>query len=215
MNEQEAFLAALARARVLAIVRGGFSAERYRAISNTLAASGVRMQEFTVDGPHALGAIREVRAEVSDDLWLGAGTVRTASLGERALAAGARFLVSPGFVAEVATLARDAGVAYLPGVFTATEVEVAVAHGCEVVKLFPAQPPGPAYLAALAAPLAGVGFVPTGGIGVGDVHAFLEAGAVAVGLGSSLIGRGGDPDEIDRRARALEEIVGRGGARGA
>ncbi|MEX2536093.1 MAG: bifunctional 4-hydroxy-2-oxoglutarate aldolase/2-dehydro-3-deoxy-phosphogluconate aldolase [Trueperaceae bacterium] len=197
------FLTALSQTRVVAIVRGSYSVSEYGDIAGALLEGGLGTIEFTIEQPHALGAIRELGRSGHEGLWLGAGTVRTGEDAQRALEAGARYLVSPGFVSGVARVAREAGVVYLPGVLTPSEVETAKEAGCEAVKLFPARPLGPAYLKAIAAPLTGMKFIPTGGIGVDDAHEFLSAGATAVGLGSSLAGRGDSPRVIRERTRRL------------
>ena len=198
-------LEVLERTRVIAIVRGDFDVEQYSAIAQALARAGVSAVELTIEKPHALAAIRELSAEPPNGLLVGAGTVRDVGAAKRAIEAGARYLISPGLVDDVAQEARAAGIPYVPGVFTPTEVEAAVAAGCRTVKLFPARPAGPEHLKALRAPLHDVEFVPTGGITPDDAGDFLRAGALAVGLGSSLFGRGTDPGEIEQRARRLLE----------
>lgn len=203
----EEFLQALRKSRVIAIVRGDFTVEQYGTIAESLVAAGIPAVELTIEKPNALEAIERLAADGPSGLWLGAGTVRSAGDARAAVEAGASYLISPGFVTHVASVARGAGVPYLPGVLTPSEVEIAVAAGCSAVKLFPARPLGPSYLEALRAPLAGVDFVPTGGIGIEDAHEFLAAGALAVGLGSSLTGKRADPEEIAERARSLLENI--------
>lgn len=198
----------LERARVVAIVRGSFASDRYLRISGALAEGGVHVQEFTMDRPHALEAIREARRHADEGVLLGAGTVRSGDAARRAVDAGAQFLVSPGLVGSVADAAREASVPYLPDVLTPSEVEAALSMGLDTVKLFPAQPLGPAYLAGLIPPLRGTRFVPTGGIGLDDVRSFLDAGATAVGLGGSLVSGDGEPSEIRTRCRTLALAIG-------
>jgi 2-dehydro-3-deoxyphosphogluconate aldolase / (4S)-4-hydroxy-2-oxoglutarate aldolase len=117
-------------------------------------------------------------------------------------------------VASVAR-ARRAGVPHLPGVFTATEAQAAWAAGCRLVKLFPADALGPGYLRALRAPLDDIGFVPTGGIELGNLNDYVRAGAVALGVGSALVS--GPEQDLDalgdlatRFVRTLRDA--RGGA---
>lgn len=205
MGNQSAnqFLEALRTTRVVAIVRGDFSVEQYSTVVNSFVRAGLNTIELTIERPRARDAIREISANGPEGLWLGAGTVRSGDDARNALEAGARYLVSPGFMPQVARVAHDAGVVYLPGVLTPSEVETAMASGCTTVKLFPARPLGPAYLKAIAAPLTGVSFVPTGGVGVDDAHEFLEAGALAVGVGGSLVGKDIDPAALEDRAGRL------------
>ena len=102
---------------------------------------------------------------------------------------GARFLVAPALNVPVVEHALAVDVAVLPGVMTPTEIETARSAGAEIVKLFPAQTLGPAYLGHLRVPFPDLEVVPTAGIGAEDVAAWLAAGAVAVGVGSPLTGR--------------------------
>jgi 2-dehydro-3-deoxyphosphogluconate aldolase/(4S)-4-hydroxy-2-oxoglutarate aldolase len=201
------FVTALRSSRAVAIVRGRYSVDEYREITGTLREAGFTAIEFTMEQPNALAAVRTLLSEESSQ-WLGAGTVRSADDARKALEAGARFLVSPGFVAAVARLAQGANVPYLPGVLTPSEVEAAVGAGCHTVKLFPAGSLGPEYLRAITAPLTGVEFVPTGGIGLADASSYLAAGAIAVGLGSSLVGKGDDRAQLLERARKFRQALG-------
>jgi len=178
--------------RVLAIVR-------YRepcdlgAVVDALRAGGIRSIEVTADTP---GALDEVVRTNGEGAPIGAGTIRAVEEARKFADAGARFLVSPGLVPEIVRVGLERGVPTIPGVLSPTEIMAAVAAGANVVKLFPASLGGPGYLASLRGPFPEVRFVPTGGISVSDVPTWLEAGAVCVGLGSSLVG--GSPP----RARA-------------
>jgi 2-dehydro-3-deoxyphosphogluconate aldolase/(4S)-4-hydroxy-2-oxoglutarate aldolase len=204
LSSYDAFENALVASRVIAIVRGTYSVDEYVDIAAALSSGGIPTFEFTMEQPHALEAIRHLRAtSTGADIWVGAGTVRDTDDAMSALEAGAQFLVSPAFDPEVARLAQQQEIPYLPGALTPTEIEVAVAAGCRLVKLFPAQPLGPEYLKALAAPLTGVGFVPTGGVDIANAHEFLAAGAIAVGVGGSLVGRNDSPETLVRRAADL------------
>lgn len=206
-SEARRFLRLLGRSRVLAIVRGEYDVDAYGATVEALAEGGIRAVELTIEQPHALAALRELGPRFRDAVWLGAGTVRTRGEAESALAAGARYLVSPSLNASVARLAAERGVAYLPGVLTPTEVDAALAAGCAAVKLFPARHLGPSYLRAIAAPLHDAQFVPTGGIDLDNARAFLDAGALAVGIGGSLIGSPGDASGLRERARRAAELA--------
>jgi len=137
-------------------------------------------------------------------LLIGAGTVRNPADVFSAVKAGAQFLVSPNLEAESVALSRKAGVLHLSGVFTATEAQAAFAQGCQMVKPFPASVVGSNYLKALRAPLGHIGFLPTGGITPGSVADYVAAGAVALGVGSVLVGAPGlDPSELTARANAF------------
>jgi 2-dehydro-3-deoxyphosphogluconate aldolase/(4S)-4-hydroxy-2-oxoglutarate aldolase len=140
------------------------------------------------------------------------GTVLTAEEVDRAVDAGAQFVVSPSVVPEVIEAAARHGIASYPGAFTPTEIHTAWTAGASAVKLFPGGALGPSYLKAVRAPLPDIPLIPTGGVDVSTVGDWLDAGAVAVGLGGPLIGDalrpGGDLDALAERARAVCAAVG-------
>jgi 2-dehydro-3-deoxyphosphogluconate aldolase/(4S)-4-hydroxy-2-oxoglutarate aldolase len=187
--------------RLVGIVRGDGVGNTRDAVA-VLFDSGVRLVEVSLTGPGALEAISSVK--VPDGCWLGAGTVRTASD-----AAGATFAVSPALSPSVAACV-DAGLPILAGSFTPTEIETALSLGAEAVKLFPASAGGPAYLSALRQPFPHVPFVPVGGVGVAEAEAYLAAGAIAVGVGSPLVGdaaSGGDLTALAERASRFVKLA--------
>lgn len=139
---------------------------------------------FTV--PRACHAISAIRARLGADVLVGAGTVRTTAELRDALKAGADFFVAPGLNRALVEAARAAGVLLVPGVYTASEVDRALRLGLRLLKLFPAVPAGPEYLAALRQPFPEARFMPTGGITPTNAAGFLDAGAVALGMGSSI-----------------------------
>ncbi|GGY91260.1 bifunctional 4-hydroxy-2-oxoglutarate aldolase/2-dehydro-3-deoxy-phosphogluconate aldolase [Streptomyces sp. WAC04189] len=134
-------------------------------LARALVAGGLPAIEVTLRTPVALDAIRAIAAEVPDAV-VGAGTVVTAEQVAEVVAAGARFLVSPGWTDALLTAMRDSGVPFLPGVSTTSEVVALLERGVREMKFFPAEAAGgTAYLKALAAPLPQARFCPTGGIG--------------------------------------------------
>jgi len=174
-------------------------------IGEALLAGSVTVMELTLNSPNALAALPKLLEHFGDCLLLGAGTVREATQARHAIEAGAQFMVSPNFDPETVAVAHSYSVLHFPGVYTATEVQTAVAAGCRMLKLFPMiDPVGPAYLKALRGPFDDVDFMPTGGISLENIADFARAGAVAVGLGSNLVREPGQPtDEITARALAL------------
>ena len=146
---------------------------------------GLEAVEVTFTLPSAAMAIERLRAARPRAL-IGAGTVRHTKDLEAAVAAGAQFLVAPGLNPDLVQAAQRAGITMLPGVFTASEVDLALRLGADLLKLFPAEPSGPAHMAALLQPFPAARLVPTGGIGPENAAAYLKAGAVAVAMGSSL-----------------------------
>jgi 2-dehydro-3-deoxyphosphogluconate aldolase/(4S)-4-hydroxy-2-oxoglutarate aldolase len=181
----------LGSASLIAIVRFHEGGELLGALE-ALAHGGIDLLEVTLDTPGALGAVEQAAGA---GRTVGVGTVLSAEHVRACAAAGARFVVSPGFIAEVMETARDLGVEPMPGVFTATEILEAAAAGARVLKLFPAG--GPSYLRVLRGPFPTTPLVPTGGIRLDEIQPYLEAGATAVGLGSELVGRSAPRSDRD------------------
>jgi 2-dehydro-3-deoxyphosphogluconate aldolase/(4S)-4-hydroxy-2-oxoglutarate aldolase len=200
------FGSVLRSTRLVGIVRGD-SVGNTRDAVRVLFESGVRLVEVSLTGPGALEAISSV--QVPEGCWLGAGTVRTADDASAAIAAGATFAVSPALTASVAACVA-AGLPILAGALTPTEIESAVSVGAEAVKLFPASLGGPAYLSALRQPFPDVPFVPVGGVGLAEAESYLAAGAIAVGVGSPLVGdaaAGGDLSALAERAARFVKLA--------
>lgn len=192
---------------VIAILRGGGSAT-IQAAGRVLAEQGVRWLEVTTNSPGWTDAIADLASTGVD---VGAGTVLNANQAKEAVSAGARFLVAPDTCAEVGQVAHDLGVEWFPGALTPTEIVRAHRLGATAVKVFPAaQCGGPAYIRAVRAPLDDILLVPTGGVALHDIPAYLGAGAVAVGLGSPLVGDaldGGSLLALAHRARTAMKLA--------
>lgn len=206
MSARDELRAALARERVMAILRYRDGGDLQGAV-DAVVDGGLRILEITIDTPGALPAIAANAHR--DDVLVGAGTVTTVDQVDQVADAGASFIVSPGFAADVEGAAQRRGLGTLPGVATATEVIAADRAGVELFKLFPASALGHDYLRQIRGPFGGQAFVPTGGIDVEDIPAWLSDGAFAVALGSSLAGRSAPSDAeqatalTNRAARAV------------
>jgi 2-dehydro-3-deoxyphosphogluconate aldolase/(4S)-4-hydroxy-2-oxoglutarate aldolase len=190
------------------------------ALGAALASGGLLCVEVTLRTPAAVTAIERLADEPA--LLVGAGTVLESAQVDRAVQAGARFIVSPGLDGAVVRRCRTLGVPVLPGVATPTEAMSAMAEGLDAVKLFPAGSlGGPALAAAFAGPFPRLRLVPTGGIGLADVPAYLSApNVLAVGgtwVAPAALVRAGRFDEIAQRAAAAAAAVAacRAGAGGA
>jgi 2-dehydro-3-deoxyphosphogluconate aldolase/(4S)-4-hydroxy-2-oxoglutarate aldolase len=181
-------------ARLVAILRRAAEADAEVA---RLAVAGVRVVEITLDSDDALGAIERARAR--GDVTVLAGTVREPAQVDAAVAAGAEGIVAPSLSLAVLERAAALGAPSIPGALTPTEVETAWRAGAALVKLFPARLGGPRYVQDLLAPLADVPLVATGGVDATNARAFLDAGAVAVGVGSGL----GSDDALRRLLDAV------------
>jgi 2-dehydro-3-deoxyphosphogluconate aldolase/(4S)-4-hydroxy-2-oxoglutarate aldolase len=189
-------------------------AEKALPLADALVDSGLPVAEVTFRTAAAEAAIRSLAAR--NDILVGAGTVTSSALAERAVAAGARFVVTPGFSAAVVERCHVLGVPVIPGVATATEVMAALEHGFELLKFFPAEAAGGIpLLRALAGPFPRVRFVPTGGISAENAVAYLALPSVAAIGGSWMVApdllAAGDFEEIARRTKeAVALVEGRG-----
>jgi 2-dehydro-3-deoxyphosphogluconate aldolase/(4S)-4-hydroxy-2-oxoglutarate aldolase len=202
-------LATLRRDRVAAVIRAPRINDPV-ALTESLVSAGVHCVEFTFTTAGALDAIRAGSAV--QGAMVGAGTVLTADQARAAIEAGAQFVVSPGLTLDVVEPCRSAGIPYVLGALTPSEVLAAVRAGTTVVKLFPAGLGGPRYLKDLRGPLPDVDFVPSGGVSVDNAAQFLQAGAIAVFAGSDLVSADaiarGDFAEVAASARAFRAAVG-------
>ena len=191
---------------IIGIVRGDFAADDILRIGEALLAGTVTVMEVTLNTTSVLAALPRLRERFGGEMLIGAGTVRDVSQARQANDSGAQFLVSPNLDLESASYSRTRDLLHLPGVYTATEAQTAFATGCRMLKLFPMETGGPAYLKALRAPLDDIEFVPTGGVSLENISAYARAGAVAVGLGSKLISnREQTSVDLTSRAKALRD----------
>lgn len=186
-------------------------AEKAVPLARALAAGGLRAAEITFRTAAADQAIRAIAREVPEML-VGAGTVLTREQVDAAVAAGARFIVSPGTNPKVVRHCQELDVAVIPGVVTPTEIESALALGLEVLKFFPAEPSGGlAMIRALSAPYAGIKFMPTGGISASNAAEYLTCSRVLACGGSWMVKdtliREGAFDQIEALAREAAAIA--------
>jgi len=143
-------------------------------LARALVAGGLKAIEITMRTPAALDAVRAVADEV-EGAEVGAGTILNAAHWDAAVAAGSKFIVSPGATQELLDAARQSSVPLLPGAATASEVMALREEGYQVLKFFPAeQAGGAAYLKALSSPLSGTVFCPTGGISLKNAMDYLS-----------------------------------------
>ena len=161
---------------------------------DALARGGIQLLEITIDTPGALAA---VQLAAGSGRTVGVGTIVSGAQVDECAAAGARFVVSPGLSVEVIERAHELGLEPIPGIFTATELLAARAAGARIMKLFPASCGGPGYLRALRGPFPTAALVPTGGVRIDEIRAYLDAGATVVALGGELVGRAAPRTDSD------------------
>ena len=190
--------------RASAIIRSG-DEDSARSAMEAAVRGGFKVIEFTLTTPGALELIREFSRR--DGLVVGAGTVLDPSQVHQAVAAGARFIVSPVTDEAVIEAALEADAVPMPGANTPTELHRAWRAGAPLQKLFPAPAGGPAWLRACLGPMPDLRVVPTNGVDAVNARAWLAAGACALGFVASLFDpadlAAGRFDLIEERARGL------------
>lgn len=182
---------------LVAIIRAP-SGEQLVEVSQALLDGGIDVIEVTFTVPGILDILREVRGALGDKILLGAGTVLDPESARAAILAGAEFLVTPTVNVDVIRMARRYDKLVMSGAFTPTEILTAWEAGADIVKVFPADVGGPAYLKAIHGPLPHVRLLPTGGVNLETLPAFVKAGACAVGLGTALV----EKEALERRDMA-------------
>ncbi len=187
--EKEEVLRRIGEEKLIAVIRLEVGLDEVIAACEAVLAGGVAAIEITCSVPDALEVVRALAAREGRSFLVGAGTVLDADTAAAMAGAGAEFIVSPAVIAEVVEESRRRGVVAIPGAFTPTEIWSAHSLGADAVKVFPAARLGPGYLKELAAPLPGVRLIPTGGVNLGNVGEFIDAGAFAVGVGGELVNR--------------------------
>ncbi|EMA70356.1 bifunctional 4-hydroxy-2-oxoglutarate aldolase/2-dehydro-3-deoxy-phosphogluconate aldolase [Halorubrum distributum] len=194
---------------VIAILRG-VGRDDAVAVADAVVDAGVTALEVTADTPNAMASIEAIADRV-DDAVVGAGTVLDAETARAAQLAGAEFLVTPTVNRDVIRTANRYGTPVAVGAYTPTEAIEAYEAGADAVKVFPAKTGGPDHVAAIGGPLPQIPLVPTGGVGADNAGEYVRAGAVAVGVGSSIVDdeavADGDFDAVRENARAVVEAV--------
>ncbi len=197
--------------RLVAVIRADRPEDALFA-ARAMAQAGVRGIEITFTVPDALAIIRAAIAELPPEVIVGAGTVLTREQADSALAAGARFLVSPVGDAWLVEMGHDAGVEVAIGGLTPTEIVAARRAGADYVKLFPGDAcGGPRYIKNLRGPLPDIPLMVTGGVTRENAADYLAAGAQSVGLGSDLMPKAlvaaNDLDGLVRHAAGVVATV--------
>jgi 2-dehydro-3-deoxyphosphogluconate aldolase/(4S)-4-hydroxy-2-oxoglutarate aldolase len=199
---------ALARSPVVGVVRtDSIDEARYQA--QAFLDGGIELVEITFTVPGATSLVRELLSyRGTAPPWIGMGTVTSPARVEKAIQAGAQFLVTPGTPADLARSAAETGLYLIAGALTPSEIVAAWDAGADLVKVYPLPPVGgPAYLSTVRQPLSDIPMLAAGGFGVEEIPAYRRAGATAFGLGAPLLGSTSG-ESRDRIRRALS--LGRG-----
>jgi 2-dehydro-3-deoxyphosphogluconate aldolase/(4S)-4-hydroxy-2-oxoglutarate aldolase len=185
-------------------------------VLKALYAAGIKAVEYTNRGAEAaenFKALRKVVNESMPGMLLGIGTVKTVEDAQKFISAGADFIISPVVFPPVAKVVQDAGLLWIPGCLTPTEVFTAEMNGAKMVKIFPGSVVGPSYIAAIKELFPGLLFMPTGGVDTTaeNIKEWFDAGVVAVGMGSKLISKAvlqnKEYDKLTQQTKAVLEIL--------
>lgn len=199
----------LANNPVIAVLRAR-EARDYDRVVDVLAENGVRSIELTLSTPGTFEYLPTLLARTGTDVEIGIGTIVNTEQVQRAIDAGANYLVTPIMNLDVVALAVANDVPVFPGGLTPTELYSGWAAGATAVKIFPAETVGPQFGGHLRGPFPELQFVPSGGISLEHVSAWLQAGATAVSLGGPLVGdalKGGSLDALAGRARQVSALA--------
>ena len=203
MRNKDEVIAKLIDPGIIAVVRAQSRAQ-VLPLSEALLAGGVHAIEITTTTPEAIEAIGETSQALGERALIGVGTVLDVETCHVACEAGAEFVVSPVTKPELVAATHEHSRPIMLGTYTPTEAQAAHEAGSDFVKLFPADGLGPRFIRNLRAPLPHLRIVPTGGVTVKNVGEFINAGSVALGIGSALVSKdiltNADWPELTRRA---------------
>ena len=170
--------------KIVAIIRGAEPSDMLN-IANALYEGGIRLMEITLNSTDALKVIEKLSVQLENKIIIGAGTVLNADAAYKAINSGAKFIIAPSTDEKTIQITKESGAVSIPGALTPTEILTAWKLGGDIIKVFPAS--GPVYLKDILAPLSPIPLMPTGGVNLKNINAYHQAGAVAFGIGSSLV----------------------------
>jgi 2-dehydro-3-deoxyphosphogluconate aldolase / (4S)-4-hydroxy-2-oxoglutarate aldolase len=173
---------------VVAVVRR-VEKEKVMHVISALVEGGVTAIEMTMDSEDVFNTIQEAKESFGHKAVIGAGTVLDGETALMAIQAGAEFIFAPTLNQNTINVANRYGKIVIPGVFTPTEILQAYEWGADIVKVFPASVLGPSFIKDVKGPLSHIPMMPTGGVHLGNVGEYIKAGAVAVGVGGSLLNK--------------------------
>jgi 2-dehydro-3-deoxyphosphogluconate aldolase/(4S)-4-hydroxy-2-oxoglutarate aldolase len=179
--------------QLVCILRGADTAKVMQ-IVQMLYDGGIRLVEITMNSPNPLASIEKLSEAFSGKMLIGAGTVLNTAMAKDAIAAGAKFIISPTVNSETIRCTKAQDVVSIPGAYTPTEILTAFEAGGDIIKVFPARG-NVDYLKDIQAPLPHIPLMPTGGITPENIVSFKKAGAVAFGIGSSIVDMKTEMDE--------------------
>lgn len=192
--------------KLVAVIRGA-TVDNIVPIGKALSAGGVKILEITAETPQFISVIERAAEELGEEeATVGAGTVLDPETARTAIMAGAKFIFSPTVNAETIKMTKRYGCVSIPGAMTPTEILTAYELGGDIIKVFPANIMGPRYLKDVHGPLPQIPLMPTGGVYLENMEEYFRNGAVAVGLGSSLVKQADLKSLTERAAQFVEKL---------
>ena len=201
-------VARIVESGLVAVVRADSSDQAAR-IAEACAEGGIGAIEITLTVPGALRVIEDLAARSTGSILVGAGTVLDSETARLAILAGAQFVVSPATDAATGRLCNRYAIPWMPGAQTVGEVIEAMELGADIVKVFPGEVLGPKFIRAVKGPLPRASLMPTGGVTLENAGEWIQAGAVALGVGGNLTrgAKSGDYASITELARQFAERI--------
>ncbi|ADK14231.1 2-keto-3-deoxy-6-phosphogluconate aldolase [Clostridium ljungdahlii DSM 13528] len=199
----------LAQQGVVAVIRAD-SKEQGLKIVDAVKKGGIKMLEITMTVPGAIDIIKELAEHYkNEDVVIGAGTVLDAETARACILAGAKYIVSPSFNADVIKLCNRYRILVMPGAMTVKEAVEGLEAGAEIIKIFPGSVFGPQIIKAFKGPIPQGNFMPTGGVNLGNVKEWIKSGAIAVGTGGDLTkgAKTGDYELVTETAKKFVQAV--------
>ncbi|MHB8336496.1 MAG: bifunctional 4-hydroxy-2-oxoglutarate aldolase/2-dehydro-3-deoxy-phosphogluconate aldolase [Ignavibacteriaceae bacterium] len=209
MKRQE-IVNSLIKASAVAVVRLTDPTKLIK-VSEAIYAGGVSAIEITMTVPNAIKMIEEANKQIGSYMQIGVGSVLDSDTAQKAIDAGAKYVVSPIFKKEIIETAHKNNIPAMPGAFTPTEIQTAYEAGADIVKVFPADVVGMAFFKGILAPMPHLKLMPTGGVSLTNAGDWLKAGACAVGVGTALLDKkaiaSGDYKTLTENAILLMESI--------
>lgn len=209
MDTKFKIINAIIEHKIIAIVRGVKVNEAVK-IAHALYSGGIKLIEVTFNSEGAMEMIMAIKEEMKEKMHVGAGTVLDSETAKMAFYAGAEYILSPILDQGMINICNRYGKIAIPGIATPTEAIKAMQWGADFIKLFPASDLGPNYIKSIKGPIKQARIIAVGGINLNNAKEFLNAGAVGLGLGSSLVNNqliiGSNYEEICTRAKKYISI---------
>jgi len=210
MIKRSQIIEAIKENKIIAIVRGVEASTAIK-IAETLYSGGIKLIEVTFNTPGAADMIAIIKKAMGGKMYVGSGTVLDSETAKTAIDSGAEFILSPSLDEGMISTCNRYGKVAIPGIATPTEAVKAMQLGADLIKLFPAAELGHHYLKSIKGPLDHIEIIAVGGINLDNAKIFIDAGAVALGIGSSLVDKKlvavADFQTIEKRAKLFVQSI--------